>query len=82
MNTFIRNTLLLLFVVLGLMACNDDEKFEPVVSNVMELNKEYLYTDQTKITNIGATALVVTKKHYWDENKTVVILVEGNATIN
>jgi|GEM_PF-1257875 len=28
------------------------------------------------------TALVVTKKHYWEENKMVVILKEGTATID
>ncbi len=52
------------------------------VSNVMELNKEYPYTASTKITNTGTIDLVVTKKHYWDGNKTVVILKEGTATID
>lgn len=52
------------------------------VSNVMEANKEYPFTDSTKITNTGTTALVVTKKYYWEDNKTVVILQEGNATID
>ena len=48
---------------------------------VMEANKEYPYTDSTEITNTGTTSLVVEKKHYWDGNKTVVILKEGSATI-
>lgn len=51
-------------------------------SNVMVLNKEYPYTAKTKITNTGTTDLVVTKKHYWQDDKTVVILKDGSATID
>jgi uncharacterized protein YcfL len=50
-------------------------------STAMELNKEYPYSESTKITNTGTTALIVTKKHYWEGNKTVVILQQGSATI-
>ncbi len=48
---------------------------------VMEAGKEYPYTAETKITNTGTTNLVVTKKYYWDSQKTVVVLQEGSATI-
>lgn len=53
-----------------------------VKSNAMELNKEYTFTDSTKITNTGKTELVVVKKYYWESQKTVVILKEGSATID
>ena len=52
------------------------------VSNVMEVGKEYPYTNNTKITNTGKTELAVEKKYYWESQKTVVILKEGNATID
>ncbi len=51
------------------------------ISNVMELNKEYPYTANTKITNIGTTDLVVTKKYYWSTQETKVVLQDGRATI-
>lgn len=52
-----------------------------VGSTAMEAGKEYPYSASTKITNTGTTNLMVTKKHYWEGNKTVVILRQGNATI-
>jgi hypothetical protein len=94
MNKSVMIKSLLLLSVLGLVACGGDNKkhsnnnsssnasSSSVASNVMALNKEYAYTDNTKITNTGKTALVVTKKHYWETNKTVVILQEGSATID
>jgi hypothetical protein len=53
-----------------------------VMSNVMELGKEYPYTANTKITNTGSTDLVVTQKYYWETQETKVVLVEGSATID
>lgn len=53
-----------------------------VMSNVMELGKEYPYTANTKITNTGTTDLVVTQKYYWETQETKVVLVEGSATID
>jgi uncharacterized protein YcfL len=86
----------LLLSVAGLVACGGDSKkhsnsssssvvsssSSSVKSNAMELNKEYAYTDSTKITNTGKTELVVIKKYYWESQKTVVILKEGSATID
>lgn len=95
MKTLIVKSVLLLSVC-GLVACGGDNNKKSsnssssvvssssssAVSNVMQLNKEYPYTASTKIANTGTTALVVEKKHYWDGNKTVVILKEGSATID
>ncbi len=85
----------LLLSVAGLVACGGDSKkhsnsssssvvssSSSVKSNAMELNKEYAYTDSTKITNTGKTELVVIKKYYWESQKTVVILKAGSATID
>ncbi len=89
---------LLLLSVVGLVACGGSDKKKSnssssapassaaasssSVSNVMEAGKEYPYSANTKITNTGKTDLVVTKKYYWDSQKTVVVLQEGSATID
>lgn len=95
MKKYILNSLLLLLVA-SLVACGGGSKkhnnnssssvmsssSSSVKSSVMELNKEYPFTDSTKITNTGKTELVVVKKYYWKTQKTVVILKEGSATID
>lgn len=93
MNKSVMIKALLLLSVLGLVACGGDNNKKQtnssssassssVASNIMLLNTEYPFTDETRITNTGTTELVVTKKYYWDTNKTVVILEEGSATID
>ncbi len=87
---------LLLMSVFGLVACGGSNKLHNDTSNnvsssvasssvaaatVMEVGKEYPFTAETKITNTGTTNLLVTKKYYWESQKTVVVLQEGSATI-